>query len=195
MRRHQDGGRNAFEEALQPDDRLDVEVVGRLVEQQDIEIAEEDLGHGDAHLPAAGESADIAVDLAVFEAEAVKHLASLRFDLVAAQVLILLLHVPEAIEDGVHLVDPRWIGHGVLQLEQLVMEVADTPAAGDGLVEHGASGHLIDLLTEVADREFARDRHHAVVGRFFADDHAEERRLARTIRPHQSGLLAGVELE
>src|SRR6476660_7941150 len=45
-----------------------------------------------AHLPAAGQCADIAVDLVFVEAEAVQYFARLRFESVAAQVLVLLLY-------------------------------------------------------------------------------------------------------
>ena len=43
------------------------------------------------------------------------------------------------------------IGHAVLQLGQLVVQVAQPAAAGDGLVQHRAPRHLVHLLAEVAD--------------------------------------------
>ena len=95
--------RNAFE----PDDRLDVEVVGRLVHQQHVGPAEQHAGHRHAHLPAAGQRADVAVDPLVVEAEAVQHLARLRLERVAAEVLVLLLHLAEARQDAVHVVGLR----------------------------------------------------------------------------------------
>src|SRR5437868_5605685 len=57
-------------------------------------------------------------------------------------------------------------------------ESAPTSAAGDGLVEHGSTGHLLDVLAEVADGELLRHRDFAVVGPLLADDHPEQRRLA-----------------
>ena len=39
--------------ALEPDDRVQVEVVGRLVEQQQARLAEEGAREGDAHAPPA----------------------------------------------------------------------------------------------------------------------------------------------
>ena len=59
-----------LQELLQPDDRLDVEVVGRLVHQQHVGLPEQHAGQRHAHLPAARERADVAVDLVVLEARA-----------------------------------------------------------------------------------------------------------------------------
>ena len=50
---------------------------------------------------------DVAIDLVVLEAEAVQHLARLRFQRVAAEMLVLLLHLAEAIEDAVHVAGAR----------------------------------------------------------------------------------------
>ena len=105
-----------LEELLEPDDRFDVEVVGRLVHQQHVGPAEQHARQRDAHLPAAGERADVAIDLVVLEAEAVQHLARLRLERVAAEVLVLLLHLAEALQDAVHVVGLRGILHRVLQV-------------------------------------------------------------------------------
>ncbi len=82
----------------------------------------------------------------------VQDLARLGLERVAAEVVVLLLHLAEALEDPVHLVGAVGVGHGVLERLELVVEVAEAPAAGDRLVEHRAAGHLLDVLPEVADR-------------------------------------------
>ena len=195
VRGHEQRAREGLEELLEPDDGFDVEVVGGLVHQQDVGAAEQHARQRDAHFPAAGERADVAVDLIVVEAEAVEHFARLRFERVAAEVLVFFLHFAEAGEDAVHLVGARGIFHGVLQRFELVMQVADAAAAGDGFVEHGAALHLFDVLAEVADGELLRDGDLAFVGVFFADDHAEEGGLAGAVGADQADLFAGVELE
>ena len=68
---HEQGGRQALEETLEPDDRFDVEVVGRFVHQQDVWPAEQDPGHGDPHLPSTRQVADVTIDSAVVKSEAV----------------------------------------------------------------------------------------------------------------------------
>ena len=107
VRGHQQRAGEGLEELLQPDDGFDVEVVGRFVHQQHIGPAEQHARQRDAHLPAAGERAHVAIDLVVLEAEAVQHFARLRFERVAAQMLVLLLHFAEALEDAVHVVGLR----------------------------------------------------------------------------------------
>ena len=57
-----DGVRILDEKLLEPVARLEVEVVGRLVEQEDVRPAQQQLGQRDAHLPAAGELAGVAVE-------------------------------------------------------------------------------------------------------------------------------------
>ena len=163
VRGHQQAAGARFQELLEPDDRLDVEVVGRLVHQQDVGLAEQHARHRDAHLPAARQRAHIAVNPLVVEAEAVQDLARAALERVSAEVLVLLLHVAEALENRVHLVGLRRIGHRVLQILELVVERAETPAAGNRLVEHRAAGHLLDVLPEIADRHLPRHRHVPVV--------------------------------
>ena len=82
-------------------------MVRRLVEQQHVGPAEEHAGHRDAHLPAAGERADVAVDPLVVESEPVEHLARLALERVAAEVLVLFLDFAEAGENPVHVVGAR----------------------------------------------------------------------------------------
>ena len=118
---------------------LQVEVVGGFVHQQHVGPAEQHARQRDAHLPAAGERAYVAIDLVVLEAEAVQHFAGLRFQRVAAEMLVGLLHFAEAFEDAVHVAGAVGIFHGALQAFELMVQIADAPAAGDGLVEHGAA--------------------------------------------------------
>ncbi len=195
VRGHQQRAGVALEELLQPDDGFDVEVVGGLVHQQNIGTAEQDARQRDAHLPAAGERADIAIDLVVLEAEPVQHFARLRLQRVAAEMLVLLLHFAETFEDAVHVAGLLGIFHGVLQALEFVVQIADAAAAGDGFVEHRTARHLFHVLAKVADGELPGDRNVALVRHFLAHDHAEKRGFAGAVRPDQADLLARIELE
>ena len=55
MRDEDDGVRIGVQVLLEPVARLEIEMVGRLVEQQQVRLAEQQLGQRDPHLPAAGE--------------------------------------------------------------------------------------------------------------------------------------------
>ncbi len=195
VRGHEQRAGKRLQEALEPDDRLDVEVIGRLVHQQDVGSPEQHTRHRHAHLPAAGQRAHVALDPLVVEAEPVQHFARLRLEAVAAKVVVFLLHFAEAREDAIHLAGLRRVGHGMLQRLELMVQVAEAAAAGNGLVEHGAARHLLDVLAEVADRQLLRHRYVALVGRLFPDDHAKQRRLAGAVRPDEADLFSRIELE
>ena len=170
-------------------------MVGRFVHEQDVRPPEQHARHGDAHLPAARECADIAVDLLVGEAEPVQDFARLAFERVAAEMFVLFLHFSEPVQDLLHVVGPRRIGHRLVQFFEFMMQVTDAPAPGNRLVDHGSSRHLLDVLPEVTDRQLLRHRHFAIVRRFLADDHAEEGGLAGAVRTDQSDLLPRIQLE
>ena len=196
VRGHEQRAGQRLQERFEPDDRLDVEVVGRLVHQQDVGLAEQHARHRDAHLPAARQRADVAVDPLVVEAEAVQDLARLRLERVAAEVLVFLLHLAEAREDCVHLVR-RAPDRPSPAAAPRARDAASpsAAAAGDRFVEHRAARHLLDVLAEVADGQLLRHRDVAFVRLLLADDHPEERGLARAVRPDQADLFAGIELE
>ncbi len=170
-------------------------MIGRLVHQQHVRPPEQHPRQRHAHLPAARQRADVAIDLVVLKAEAMQHLARLRFQRVAAQMLVFFLHLAEAFEDAIHFVGPRGIFHGALQLFQLMMQIARAPAARDGLVQHRTPLHLFHVLAEIADVQPLGNRHLAVVRLLLAHDHAEQRRLAGAVRANQAHLFAGVQLK
>ena len=68
---------------LQPVARFQIEMVGRLVQQQQIRSRQQQLGQRDAHLPSAGELFGVARPIFLFETETVEHGAHLRVECVA----------------------------------------------------------------------------------------------------------------
>ena len=69
VRDEDDGALVVVEIGLHEALSVDVEVVGGLVEEEDLGLGKEELGHRDTHLPAAGELAAVAVEVLVFEAQ------------------------------------------------------------------------------------------------------------------------------
>ena len=127
-----------------------------LVHQQHLGRAEQHARHRDAHLPSARQQSYVAVDPLVIEAEPVEHLARLRFEAVAAQVFVLLLHFAEAREDAVHVRGTIGVGHRLLESFELVMQIAQPAAAGNRLVQDRTTRHLLDVLPEVANGQLLR---------------------------------------
>ena len=170
MADQQDRRRVGLEEILQPHHRLEVEVVGRLVEQQHVGRGEQQAGERDAHLPPAREAVERPALHLLVEAE------------------------PHQDARGA-----RGRGVGVDRRQPLV-DVAQPVGIGAGLAlgqQRGALGiggeHRVDgrggaggrLLREVAEAGAARHLGGARVGLEHARDHAHERRLARAVAPHQ----------
>ncbi len=52
---HDEAAAIGLEERFEPERRLEIEMVRRLVEQQQVRLREQQSGEGDAHAPAAGE--------------------------------------------------------------------------------------------------------------------------------------------
>ena len=52
MRDNHHGAREGLEEALEPDDRFNIEVVGRLVQKENVVLFQEELGQLYTHTPA-----------------------------------------------------------------------------------------------------------------------------------------------
>ena len=157
MRSHQQRAREAGEPALEPQDRLEIQVVGGLVEQQRVGLHHQDPRQTDAHLPAARECPDVAVHHARCEAEAGQHLARAGFELVAAELVEARLRLAVALDQRVHLAGARRIGERVLELVERVRDVRDRTGAVERRLDDALALHLADLLAEVSDRDAAID--------------------------------------
>jgi hypothetical protein len=170
--------------------RLEVEVVAGLVQQHAVGAHQQDAGQGDAHLPAAGKQADVAVHPLLAEAEAGQDLAGASLQRIAVELLEALLHLAVAFDDGVELVGLAGVDHGGLEAGHLGGEGAD----GTDAVHHRGDGalalHLADVLAEVADGHAGIDDHEAVVRLLLSGDHAEEGGLAGAVRADEADLLA-----
>ena len=95
-----DGGVERLEVALEPLERLDVEVVGRLVEQQQVGVAGQRAGERGARQLAAAERLEAAVEVLVAEAEAVQRRVDRLAPVVAAGVLEPRLRAGVGVERG-----------------------------------------------------------------------------------------------
>ncbi len=193
VRGHQQRALIALEEAFQPDQAFEVEVVARLVEQHGVGAHEEDAGERDAHLPAAGERADVAVHHLLGKAETGEHLARPALERVAVELLETRLHLAVARDDVVHLVRAVRIGHRGLELLELGRDGAHRAGAVHDLGRGTAARHLADVLAEIADGDAAIDRHLALVGVILAGDHPEQRGLAGAVRTDEADFLAPLE--
>ena len=165
-------------------------MVGRLVEQERVGRHQQDAREGHAHLPAAGELADVVVDHLGTECQAREDLARARLERVSPELVEARLDDAEAVAQRLELAGAVGVGHRVLERVKLVRDRGHLARAGHRLLGDRAPGHLADVLAEVADRDAAIDRDLAAVGLLVADDHAKERRFTGSVGPHQADLLA-----
>ena len=128
MRDQDDGGVERLQVGLEPLQRRDVEVVGRLVEQQQVGVAGQRAGQRGARELATGEGPEVAVQVGVAEAEPVQRRVDALAPVVAAGVLEPRLRAPVRVEGGVV---GRAGGHRLLELGQPRLERQQLGAAAD----------------------------------------------------------------
>ena len=188
VRDHQRRPLEVLQELLEPADRHDVEVVGRLVEQQHVGLRGQHLREQHAELEAAGERGEGLLVGLGRDAEPLEDLAGARLQRVAVVLDDDVLELGVAVAVEVLLgpgEDALLLGHGLP--ERRVAHHHDVDDA-DVLV-------LEVVLPEDSDPRALRDRDLAVARALLAAEDLEQRRLAAAVRAHDAVALARIELE
>ena len=170
------GARIAREMILEPERAFEIEIVGRLVEQEQIGLGEQRRGERDAHAPAAGEFRQRALLLGVGEAEAGEDRGGARGRRMRADVG----------EPRLDLGDPVRVVRGLGFGEQpRALAVGRAARHRAGIRDHPAlpapGGRC---ASAPAFRTLAALRAE------FARDHAEQRGLAAAVAAHEAGARA-----
>ena len=183
VRHHHQRAGVAPQPILQPDDRIEIEVVGRLVEQQQVRAAHQRLREVEPHAPAAREARDGLVELLRGEAEAEKQCLGARAHGVGVGIG----------ERRVQLAHQRAIP-GRLRGSELGFQVAQRRIAIDRALGRRPLERR-GLLRHVGDAPVRREFDLALVGVQLAAQQGEETRLARAVGADQPDALAGIEGE
>ena len=126
------------DKAAQPLDALEVKVVGGLVQEQQVGVAQEELGQCDTHLPAARELGARALKVGDLKAEAGKDLAGVALELVAAQVFKAVLNLAVLVKERVDIFALLGeLGDLGLQLVGALAHAADFLGSGHDLSKDG----------------------------------------------------------
>ena len=134
----EDGAVVVGDKATQPLDAFEVQVVGGLVQKQQVGMAQEELGERDAHLPAARELGARALKVGDLKAQAGQDLAGVALELVAAQVLKAVLDLAVLVEECVDVLALLGeLGDLGLQLVSALAHAADFLGGGHDLGEDG----------------------------------------------------------
>mmetsp|Transcript_37180 Transcript_37180/g.93316 ORF Transcript_37180/g.93316 Transcript_37180/m.93316 type:complete len:206 (-) Transcript_37180:1320-1937(-) len=175
-------------------------MVGRLVQQQDVGVLEQQLPQSNPHLPPAREALDQLVHIVVGEAHHADHLCHLGVHLVRLEGLGLLLQLGQLLQKGVHRRDVARLA----QLRDAVLHLSDVVEYLQLLVEHrhelllerpAVHQILYELLTQ--------KRHPKVGGRLdhlsthcfqLASDDLELSGLAAAVGADQADAVARADL-
>jgi hypothetical protein len=171
----------AGERLLQPFDRLDVEVVGRLVEQQQVGLEDERTSQRHALAHAAGELVHEPVR---GQLQAVERRLDAMLDRPGVGVV-------ECLVQLVHAVEVARVG-GRVVVEQQLPRLADTE--GDDL-EHGLARLERRLLLDARHLDAGRHPHLAVVRARTALDDPQQARLPGAVAPDEADVLARLDHE
>ena len=189
---HDDAAGVATEEPAQPGDRVGVEVVRRLVEQQRLGAGEQHARELDPAPLAARERAEPLGEHALREAEAGRDRRGLRLSGPAAERDEALLERRVAAHRG--------LASGLVRgahLRRRVREVAGDHVEATGGQDPVAREHLevarARVLGQVGDRSGAPQRPARREG--LAGEHPRERRLARAVPPDEADPVARGDLE
>ncbi|MNQ40609.1 hypothetical protein D3C85_542680 [compost metagenome] len=175
----------ALEPILQPDDRVQVQVVGGLVQQQQVGRAHQRLRQVQAHAPAAGEAGQRQVHLRLGEAQASQELFGARVHRVGVGIG----------QRGVDIAHPQAI-LGTLGLGfergQFRFEAAQRHVAVDGVFD-GGPVQRGGLLRDIGHAPARGVVEVALVGVQRAAQQPEKAGLAGAIGADQTDLVAGVQ--
>ena len=187
-----DRGVEAREVALEPLERRDVEVVGGLVEQQQVGVAGERPGERGARELAAGEGAQLAVELLVREAQAVQRGERLRAPVPAARVL------EAGLGDGIapkQVRIARVLRHRALDRSQPLLERDQVGAAGEHVVAQRQTRLPRRPLVVERDASALLEDELAAVDRVLRGQHAQQGGLPGPVAARERHPIAPLELE
>ena len=175
------------QQLLEPLDRLDVEVVGGLVEQQHVGTAQQNLGQLDTHAPAARELGGGPVEVTPLESQAHQRTFYLGLIALGTQHLIAFVLGREFLNQS-HIVVALIVGTLVqllLHALNAVGHLLDVSKGFLGLLAHGGVVLKYHHLGQITHRGIRTRAHRARRWLLFATEHLEERRFAGTVLTHQ----------
>jgi hypothetical protein len=181
VRDHQQRAGIAQQPLLQPQHGVEVEVVGRFVQQQEVRWRHQRARYVEAHAPAAGEIRDRLRVRFRREAEPVEQPAGTGRGVVAVEFLELLVRLGDRL--------PVLVGEGVrLHLDRVVHGLV----AGQHEIERGI-GQRRRFLRDRGDARLAGQVEVALVGLEFAHQRREQAGFAGAIAPDHAHAPAGVQ--
>ena len=190
MRDDQHAAGVILQEALEPLDHVDVEMVRRLVEEQEVRFTQQCLRQADARLLTAGEMCDILLEVLFGETEAKGHAADTALKIVAAKQFKAFDHLAV----GGHRLLIGIIGNLLLQCLLALSERDDIiKSPQELLVKRTVT--KVRLLFDVANRAGVIELDCTAIRFFESEQAAHQRRLASTIGTDKTDLVTAGHLK
>ena len=186
VRDHDHGPVVAGQEVLQPGERGEIQVVGRLVQQQERRRQQEQPRQRRPHAPAAGKLRQRPMQLVGPEAEPAQDAARGRLEPIAAERLEAVLEI--AVARGERVTGRRLEGAG--DVLHLALERPHLVEPAQRFHQHGAGGAGGDLLGQIADGRRARAAHLPGVRLLETGQDPAERGLAGAVGADEPDALA-----
>ena len=196
MAGHQKGAlERGGEPLLEPDDRFHIQMVRGFIQKEHVGIDRQDLGQGNAHLPAPAEGLHGVVILIRPDPQARQDDPAAAFQVVAAAVLELGLDVAVALQQIRHCLFHQGLAHGRFHFLNLSAEGHHRLGGGHDLLKGRAAGHGADILGKKAANDVARFRDFSGVELFLAHDQTKDTCFACAVGPDQAAAAAGQDLK
>jgi len=172
---------------LQPFGGVQIQMIGRLVHQQQVGLLQDQPGQQAARPLPAAEMGQRHVVLGRGEAQSGEHLAHAQLPLVAAGGLERRLARAIVGQRGLVV---SGIGHALLQMVQRLGLAAQLLELRGHVVPQRRIAHGGRVLRQIADGEALHARHHAVVGRVQVGQDAQQGGLALAVGADQADAIA-----
>ena len=165
-------------------------MIGGLVQQQQAWLLQQQLGQGDAHLPAAGELLGGAFPVLLGESEAAQHGADLRIQRVDVVDVEVVGDVGVAVGGGAVLARAGVGGRErVGDLFGLALQRVEMVEDGEALGKDGLAAEGEAVLRQIADGHALDTGQRAVVQVLQAGEDLEQRGFAGAVAADQAGAL------
>ena len=183
------------EEILQPLDGLDVQVVGRLVQQKYVGTAEQQFGQLDAHAPTAGELARRSVEVLATEAQTLERALYLGLIVGAAHHQEAVVLVREAVDKFLIVLTfvVGTVGQFLVHTLDVGLHLEDVFEGQLGLLHHRPLVAQHHHLRQVANGTVAGDGHRACRRALQSGQNLQHGRLARPVLAHQGDAVLLVD--
>ena len=178
---------------LKPLARLQVEVVGGLVEEQQVGPLQQQLGQRDAHLPAGGKGGRVLVVLLRSEPEATADAIQARRPVGSAVQADLLGEFAVAGEQPVQRITVAGSCHLLLNATQLLLRGQLAGKCQRQLRAQGAAAMIHPRLRQVGDADLAARNHAPAVGARLTRNDAHQGRFAAAVGAAQSDASAAID--